>query len=150
MLHLATAVSCFCVCLFLVTILDARSNSPTRDVSGDALVKGTPRQQDAKGKHVRSATESSPRKRKSGQDDQKKRNKKKKPEYAVAHQQTGGFTHMCHPTLSTAFSDSSSFLCFCRGLNVSVSDDESTDSFSTDSSFGWLNSPYAHHGLLLQ
>ena len=144
---------CFLIlCVPVSAILfDACSNSPIRAVSGDALVNGTPRQMDVKGKHVRSATESSLRKRKTGQDDQKKK-KKNKPEYAVAHQQAGfGFTHLgCHTSSTTSCADSRGFLCVCSGLNVSVSDDESADSFSTDSSFGWLNSPYAHHGLLLQ
>jgi hypothetical protein len=53
------------------------SNSPTRAISGDALVNGTPRQKDAKGKSVRSATEGSQRKRKSAEDGKKKKKKKK-------------------------------------------------------------------------
>jgi hypothetical protein len=48
-------------------------------MSGDALVNGTPRQKDAKGKHVRSSTEGSPRKRKSAEESKKnKKNKNKK------------------------------------------------------------------------
>eukprot|EP01046_Picozoa_sp_COSAG06_P051967 COSAG06_NODE_8609_length_2116_cov_1.253347_3_plen_102_part_00 len=54
------------------------SNSPTRVTTGDALVNGTPRQKDAKGKNVRSATKGSPRKRaKSGEGGGKKTKKKK-------------------------------------------------------------------------
>ena len=62
-------------------VLHACRNSPIRAVSGDALVNGTPRQKDGKGKNVRSATKGSPRKRKSAEEGKKKTRKKKKPEY---------------------------------------------------------------------
>lgn len=116
------------------------SNSPIRTVSGDALVNGTPRQKDAKGKNVRSATSGSPRKRKSGEEG-KKSKKKKKPEY-VLHIIMRARGSGCQP-LRMLRADFGCFLVLRRDLNVSVSDDECTDSFSTDSSFGWLNSPYA-------